>query len=558
MKKNYFPRAIIFLVPISFCIVFTTVLPAQNFQWVRGPFQANSGNISYSNYPSGICLDERGNSYAAGYFRDSVRFDSTFLYYPQNAIYIMSYNTSGNLRWAKRAGISNLSITPSDIAYDYAGNIYITGSFSDSINFSTAVIYSYPGKTNGFIFKYDTLGNFISAQSIISPNNIFSGPSVSCVNSSATLVAGTFKDSLKAGAITISSADSNNFYLAKYDNAGNVLSVKIIGSNSCNAARVSCDQNKNIFFSGMFRDSVWINSSVVAYAKGGAFISKFDSSGVFNWATTLIGNGVYLSQIKTDAMGNVYAAGSFNDSLSLGTINLFFAGVQHNVFLAKYNATGNCLWAKRITDTTFTQINTHGLVVTGKHVYVAGEFTRSIVFNGIPYNSTGFSRDIFIAKYDSAGSEVSWKQAGSSGEDYCYDMDVDANGYIYITGSTRYPAFFDSIKVSDSTVNHFAAEGSYIAKIFADSIPLTMPESKVENNFLLFPDPANAILIIKSSELSIDKAEILDPLGREVLHLKNINYSYTIVDIKNLKAGIYFLKIKASDKILCKKFVVQR
>src|SRR6266478_3524366 len=87
--------------------------------------------------------------------------------------------------------------------------------------------------------------------------------------------------------------------------------------------------------------------------------------------------------ITTDAGGNVYAAGYFiSSSIAFGTTTL--ANVQagnSDIFLVKYDASGNVLWAKSAGSTGYDSGN--GISTdSGGNVYVTGYFdgTSSITF----------------------------------------------------------------------------------------------------------------------------------------------------------------------------------
>ena len=82
----------------------------------------------------------------------------------------------------------------------------------------------------------------------------------------------------------------------------------------------------------------------------------FCSSNLFSqswlWAKNA-GGGLYTDEgysVSTDAAGNVFVAGTFNSlNITFGSITLTNAdssGYTYSVFIAKYDANGNVLWAK--------------------------------------------------------------------------------------------------------------------------------------------------------------------------------------------------------------------
>jgi hypothetical protein len=65
------------------------------------------------------------------------------------------------------------------------------------------------------------------------------------------------------------------------------------------------------------------------------------------------------------------------------------------------------------------------------NVYVAGS-TRGT----LPEQTSAGASDAFVAKYDSSGMLAWLRQFGTSGDEYGYDVSVDASGNAYVVGHT--------------------------------------------------------------------------------------------------------------------------
>ncbi len=81
--------------------------------------------------------------------------------------------------------------------------------------------------------------------------------------------------------------------------------------------------------------------------------------------------------------------------------------------------------------------------------------------------------------------------------------------------------------------------------------------SEVENNIAIFPNPANDILNITSSEI-ISEIEIVNTLG-QVVYRMEVNSDNAVCDVNGLASGVYVVKIhhfdKLSERFEQKKFV---
>ncbi len=127
--------------------------------------------------------------------------------------------------------------------------------------------------------------------------------------------------------------------------------------------------------------------------------------------------------VAVDGSGNAYITG-----WTLGSLNGSNAGGA-DVFLAKYDRDGNQQWIRQLGS------NGHdtglGVAVDGNgNAYIAGETRGSL--NG----SNAGGDDVFLAKYDSSGTQQWIRQLGSSKNDTFPGVAVDAKGNTYITGTT--------------------------------------------------------------------------------------------------------------------------
>ena len=100
----------------------TNLLQAQELEWVKS-MGGTSGDGGTS-----VAVDDEGNVYTIGWFRDTVDFDPgagfTNLTSKGNTdIFIQKLDASGNLVWAKAIGGNSMDIGFS-IALDHTGNLY--------------------------------------------------------------------------------------------------------------------------------------------------------------------------------------------------------------------------------------------------------------------------------------------------------------------------------------------------------------------------------------------------------------------------------------------------
>ncbi|MBI3248434.1 MAG: SBBP repeat-containing protein [Deltaproteobacteria bacterium] len=154
--------------------------------------------------------------------------------------------------------------------------------------------------------------------------------------------------------------------------------------------------------------------------------------------------------ITTDSSGNSYVTGRFQGSSVFGPgeggQTTLVSGGLVDIFVAKYDADGLLVWVKRAGGEGTNE--GHAITVDSSgNSYVTGFFQNTATFGPGEANETTFSAqggnaDIFIAKYNAAGTLQWAKQAGSGNGDTGVGgfaeeglgVGIDGNGNVYVTG----------------------------------------------------------------------------------------------------------------------------
>jgi hypothetical protein len=114
------------------------------------------------------------------------------------------------------------------------------------------------------------------------------------------------------------------------------------------------------------------------------------------------------SVLTIDSVGNSYLGGSYSrNGISFGTINLSGAGSQENNFIAKFDANGNPVWARRVLRVGGFQdeVNPDKIAVDKLgNVYVSGIFLKGATINGV---AIAGDYGYVLAKLSSSGN-VEW------------------------------------------------------------------------------------------------------------------------------------------------------
>ncbi|MFA5781679.1 MAG: SBBP repeat-containing protein [Bacteroidales bacterium] len=433
-------------------------------------------NIGGSNYDQGnsITTDGFGNAYLTGGFKSSaITFGSATLTNAGNYdVFIAKYDPSGNVLWAQRAGGSGDDWGYS-ITTDSLGNVYLTGMFkSSTITFGSTTLTNAGSNTRDiFIVKYDPSGNVLWAQNAGGSNDD-SGNSISADSLGNVYLTGNFKSSvITFGSTTLTNDTTNgtpDMFFVKYNANGNVLwAQRAGGTGGDDGNSISTDSYGNIYLTGYFQSSAIIFGSYTLTNTGSydVFIAKYDPSGNVLWAKSAVGSGMdFSTSITTDSFDNVYLTGWFvSSTITFGSDTLTNAGggvYPYDIFIAKYDSSGNVLWAQRAGGTGSDAGNSISTDSYG-NIYLTGYFNSSaIIFGSDTLINAGIS-DIFITKYDSSGNVLWAKRNGGSLDDNGYSIAIDDFDNGYITGMFKSSAIaFDS-----DTLTNAGNYDIYIAKL---------------------------------------------------------------------------------------------
>ncbi len=263
---------------------------AQNFSWAKA-----EGQATYD-YGMGVATDNSGNVYMAGKYELCAVFTgSTINCAVNHDIYLAKYSPSGSLTWIRTAG-GPIGDYAHAVACDGSSNVVIAGEIEGA---PTDVI-------------------------------AFSGST-----------------------ITLNPVYDNDFMVAKYDLNGNLLWAHREGGGGSEKAEGVClDNSGNVYSCGHFLQPITWAGSVTTTGAGleDCFIVKHDPNGNFQWVRTIGGPGRdEVKGVKCDAAGNVYAVGYYSDNCVFGTTTYTTASSAYlDVFLAKYDPSGNLVWVKTI------------------------------------------------------------------------------------------------------------------------------------------------------------------------------------------------------------------
>lgn len=357
-------------------------------------------------------------------------------------------------------GYSGYTEDARGVCVDASGNIYVTGAYVDTCDYSGTELVSVAGRESGYLAKYNNAGvlqwvKAMKGTSHIRPRSI----SITGTGGSASIyVTGILRGGTGTfGALTITTAGGDDVFIAQYDASGNEQWVQQAGGTSSDYQdHQGCvsDAIGNVYVTGVFNGTMSfgapITHSLTSAGAGDAFLVKYNSSGIVQWvvggynATGFAqGYGIALNPSED----NVYVTGYYaSTTLSWGSYTVPGAAGSRT-YLVDVDSSGTVQWLRYgystgVTIATAIDVDDNG------DIYITGFTTQSATFTSAP--ATGITsagvRDVFLVKYNSAGTKQ-WVVNAVKGTQTknINGMSVSApsgTGNLIITGSFDYTASF--------------------------------------------------------------------------------------------------------------------
>ncbi|ESU29081.1 hypothetical protein FLJC2902T_11180 [Flavobacterium limnosediminis JC2902] len=472
-----------------------------NYLWTKA---INGADELYKFDFQNISINPGGQIYIAGNFQETVDFDPSTTTANLTALgsrdfFIAKYNPNGDYLWAKSIGGTDNEYL-SAIKLDVGGNINITGNFGNIADFDPSPAsqnLTSVGNMDVFIAKYNSEGTFLNAGIIggyPTGNSSENENKVTLDSTGAIYAAGTFSQKIDFDpspqiATLTSENDGNDIFIAKYTPTGSYLwvkSIKGINSETMSLSSTTTDANGNLYIAGYFFGTVDFDPSnntapLTSVGFGDLFIAKYDSNGNYLWAKTIGKTSNYIDSntiksIATDSNGNLYISGHFYNSLDFdpSAASAVLTAVQfQDIFFAKYNTSGNYIWAKAIGGNWYDKSNALHATSSG-NIFIAGSFSDTVDFDPSPAVTNlmaGGQNAMYFAAYDTNGNFI-WVK-GFTGLDYgeFESIAVNQSGQLYLSGKFVGSVDFDpsenvAIQTSIGSINSFIAKynsnGSYL------------------------------------------------------------------------------------------------
>lgn len=498
-------------------------------------------------------------------------------------IYVACYNSSLNLFWAHDIG-GSFADGGAAVDVDGAGNCYVTGKFTDAVDFDpsglTASMIS-NGGSDGFVAKYSASGVYQWVQTF--GTSVADGGKKIVVNGGDAYISGFY-------------GGTNQAYFCKRDaaNFGTLLYQKTLtGTADVFVADLGLDASGNVYVTGHFNGANQSFDGVGAITfsnRGGydCYIAKYSSTGGYLHAFTFGGpNNDYTSSLNVNPNSNVYVTGIYYGSADFSSSPAFannLASVDaYDIFLAKYNpcalpsapVTSNAVLcyptslsftASGSGTITWHATSTGTILAAGTTYTTANTFPSNAVSTTTMYvqnnNACGASVKSAIVYTINPKPSIS---AVTGVTTVCSGQNVN----IYTYGASTYTltnngqtiganTFFSFTPTSTTTFSISGANsyGCTNSTTFTQNVSTCTGIDEITSSELLtlYPNPAHDFITIVLENNDETIVTVINALGEVALREKATSNRISL-KTDSLVNGIYFVKAENTNGSAIKKII---
>lgn len=346
--------------------------------------------------------------------------------------------TSGYALWSRRFGGvgSNMGVS---IAATSDGGMYVLGQFYETMDTGLATTHQSAGLEDVFLMKLDKDGDPLWIRSFGGKSHDYADH-VAVDAAGDVFITGSFMEKIDFGGKTHRCRGVHDVFVAKLDRDGNYLWSKTYGDQQDQIClRPLPSGDGGVFLAGYFRGVVNLGGKPHrSYPDKAAFVGRLDAGGKRVWSEQF-GHIFDYAMPGLALVGNgdlIYGGGSDPTREFTGKrMKRIDRMADLGVVVARYDASGKRLWRKRFGSgndnlTTEVALGPHGDIV------VAGSFGGTVNFGGEEIRSGSMS-DIYLAALDPQGRHLWSRHFGGGRSQYISGLAVDGEGNTYLAGQFR-------------------------------------------------------------------------------------------------------------------------
>ena len=314
------------------------------------------------------------------------------------SIFLLQYTSEGTIAWSASihgTGTKNIN----DIKSDAQGNIYLTGSFSDSLFYADTVLIA-KGATDLFLLKLNDSQELLFLTQAGDLGEIVP-EKLEIASDGSILLAGSFQGEASFGDIQIETNTSDDdVFIARFSaNGESIWGRKAGGVHEQFCSALTLDESDNIYVGGNIVGVMTLSDDIVIQSPNlvdNLFLLKYDLAGTPIWGRSM---GALDPEFVSDLQykeNQLILSGYFRESLEIDNFTATAEANRNTGFLTSFDLAGQSQWLKVIGGDNQVFLNEIALNNSGD-LFAAGTFNESVEFDNETFSTNGLY-DICIAR----------------------------------------------------------------------------------------------------------------------------------------------------------------
>jgi hypothetical protein len=350
-------------------------------------------------------------------------------------VFVAKLDKTGRHIWSKRFGDAAVDQYGLAVAFDNAGNVVITGRYYGGISFDNGMTtLMSAGNDDIFVAKLSGANGSTLFGKRYGGAGIDQGKAITVDATNNIYVTGFFTNTVDFATGPLVSMGGRDAFVLRLSSTGTLPAVMRFGDAQEQQGNGIAWSSSNVYVTGTFTGAafgltavsspdVFLASLDPATLMTNATAKQFGitSGGYFG-----------VEGLAASAQG-VVITGSYDGDVNFGGMQLTDAMGFGNGFVAKFNSGLGHVWSSSFGDGAGFQTGYGAAINAAGDVTIAGSFDSTADFGGVLLTDAG-SGDIFVARYDTNGMFKWAKQFGDSNLQHAFGVKVDANDNVLLTG----------------------------------------------------------------------------------------------------------------------------
>lgn len=487
---------------------------------------------------SQVAIDSAGNFYVVGSFSGWSAFGSSTLW-TQGAsnVYIAKYSATGSLLWTAVPALASDSMShvhAYGIAIDGGSNIYIAGSYEGNAMLSHSA-HTSVSASDVYLMKLDGNGTALWTRTAggVALGSFYKDAAYAlALDAHANCyVTGSYNKQITFDTVHLSSTQTSELFVAKYDSSGEVIWAKTgTGGGIHFVNSIAATNDGAVTIAGAYFENIAIDGFSVdaGDAESKMFLARLNSNGVTQWVERIGTGGYYGSanDVTVESDGSAYITGFFRAGMDIAGHHFAHDHFPYlyGLLVAKFDLAGNAQWATT-TDGADQSCQGNRIALDAEgNAFVTGHYNGTTAFGNVQL-SRNAGNAAFLAKLDTAGVFTSTQSVEGNGNSIGYGLALHGNRPVLLG------EFTDTIAIGTQLLVSTGLSDVFVAALDGEEAAVQFPTP--EQVAICYPNPVNTILHLTTRQ----DGALTDVLGRTVLRCNGLDE----LNVEHLPPGTYLL-----------------